>query len=209
MITIGCVHPGGLSWDLHESIERMRIVGDMHEIGVKSGPLISRARNDIVYAFVNGLPDSEHLLMVDTDIRFYPDDVEKLIKADRPIISGLYTGLQPDGQPFPVCHQRGEDGNLRRPDWSELPKSGITTVVSCGMGFCLIKREVLETFVEKRKGRKLWPFQELEIPGEQVMGEDVTFCVRAEAFGYRTYLDVDVPVGHIKSGLIMPPGYGG
>lgn len=204
MITIGCVHPGDLSWELHESIRRMDLTTGIHEIGVKSGPLIARARNEIVEAFLKELPDSEHLLMVDTDIRFFPDDVEKLVKADRPIISALYTGLHPSAESFPVGSVRRE-GSLVKLTWEDLPKSGITPIAGCGMGMCLIKREVLETLAAQRKGRKLWPFAETEIANE-VMGEDITFCVRAEAFGFQTYLDVDVPVGHVKSGTIMPPG---
>jgi hypothetical protein len=184
----------------------MDIMVGIHEIAVKSGPLISKARNEIVGAFLDGLPDSEHLLMVDTDIQFYPQDVEKLMKADRPIISGLYTGLNTDGSPFPVGSKRIND-KLERLTWEDLPKSGITTVVACGMGFCLIKREVLEALAGQRKERRLWPFQELEMDG-QAMGEDITFCIRAEAFGFQTYLDVDVPVGHVKTATIMPPGYG-
>lgn len=207
MLTVGFVHPGTMSHVTHASIRRIDITHGIHELAVASGPLISKARNQIVGSFLDGLKDSDHLLFVDSDIQFFPEDVDKLLKADRPIISGLYAGLNFDGSSFPVGSKRVND-RLEQLTWEELPKSGITTIVACGMGFCLIKREVLGTLAGQRKGRRLWPFAELEIDGE-AMGEDITFCTRAEAFGFKTYLDVDVPIGHYKTGILMPPNYGG
>lgn len=207
MLTVGYVHPGVISQVTHESIRRLDLTIGVHEVAVKSGPNISPARNEIVDAFLRELTDSDRLLMIDTDMKFYPEDVTELDMADRPIISGLYTGLHPNGDSFPVGSVRRE-GKLQKLTWEDLPKSGITPIVGCGMGMCLIKREVLETLAAQRKERQLWPFTELEIPGEQVTSEDITFCIRAETFGFQTYLDVDVPVGHYKSGVIMPLGYG-
>lgn len=208
MLTVGYVHPGGLSHGLHSSIGRLLILGETHEVAVKSGPLISRARNDVVGAFVNGLPDSEHLLMVDTDIEFYPQDVQALIDTDLPIVSGLYVGLHPDGKPFPVAKVKNPaaKGCLTM-EWSDLPKSGVTPIMGAGMGFCLIKREVLEALQRKRpNGKLLWPFEEWEYGGV-VYGEDVTFCIRAKELGFQTYLNVDVQVGHVKNGMLMPKGF--
>lgn len=207
MITIGYVHPGRLSHPTHMSIRRMADREDIHELAVKSGPLIAGARNDVMGFFVNDLSDSDHLLFIDTDVEFFPEDVDKLLKADRPIISGLLVRMHWDGSTGPIVkvkRPKGEKG-LRDLEWGELPKSGILPVVGVGMAFVLISREVCEALWEAKQGKLLWPFEEKEEDGI-VYGEDITMCMRAKALGFQGYIDIDCPVGHVKEGTLMPPG---
>lgn len=51
--------------------------------------LVSRARNAAVAHFMED-PDSTHLLFIDSDIIFEPEDVFKLLDADKPVIAGIY-----------------------------------------------------------------------------------------------------------------------
>lgn len=209
MITIGYVHPGELTHKTHMSIVRMHNLEGIHEIAVQSGPLISRARNDVMGAFVNGLPDSDHLLFVDTDVDFYPNDVAKLLADDLPIVSGLVVRMHADGHTGPIVKVKRIDGGkgLTDLEWKDIPKSGILPVIGVGMAFVLIRREVCEALWEAKQDKLLWPFEELEEEGV-VYGEDITMCMRARALGFQSYIDVDCPIGHIKSGTLMPPGKG-
>ena len=50
--------------------------------------LITRARNALSHGFLNS--DATHLMFIDSDIRFNPNDIVKMIEADKGIICGLY-----------------------------------------------------------------------------------------------------------------------
>ncbi len=51
--------------------------------------LISRARNASVAHFLED-EESTHLLFIDSDIIFTPDDVFKLIAANKDVVAGIY-----------------------------------------------------------------------------------------------------------------------
>ena len=50
--------------------------------------LITRARNALTHGFLNS--DATHLLFIDSDIRFNPEDVIAMLKADKEVICGMY-----------------------------------------------------------------------------------------------------------------------
>ena len=50
--------------------------------------LIQRARNALVHGFLK--TDHTHLMFIDADIRFNPQDVLPMMLADKPIICGIY-----------------------------------------------------------------------------------------------------------------------
>jgi glycosyltransferase involved in cell wall biosynthesis len=51
--------------------------------------LIARARNAAAANFLNQ-PECDYMLFIDSDISFEPEDVFKLIKSDKDLVSGLY-----------------------------------------------------------------------------------------------------------------------
>ena len=50
--------------------------------------LIQRARNALAHGFLKS--DFTHLMFIDADIRFNPQDVLPMLLADKPIICGIY-----------------------------------------------------------------------------------------------------------------------
>jgi len=170
------------------------------QIGVQkalSGPLISRARNLLAENFLTS-PVFTHMLFVDCDMVWDPDHVKKLIEADKPIVSGLYYGLNREtGEKFPTALMRWDDGSYRP---LHRPPKGLKKVDGVGMGLTLIKREVLEAL--KPDAKTLWPFAETVIDG-RALGEDLTFCLRAKQEGFDTWVHGDARVGHVKSVIIL------
>jgi hypothetical protein len=114
--------------------------------------LISRARNAAVAAFLSE-EDATHLLFVDSDIEFTPEDVLKLLHADQPVVAAGYPqkwlseetlrhvlSKQPiPTHPLELC---------TKPSVHLLPKQPIAEVMEAEYattGFLLIRRAVFES----------------------------------------------------------------
>lgn len=175
----------------------------MRPIAMESGPLLSRARNNLLRYFLDET-DDEYFLSVDTDIIFYPSDLLALLAADKPICGSIYLTL--DEQEEKVCAHLDEvsgdagtykDVSLERlvsPEGTPEPPFEISGL---GMGFTLIKREVIQ---ELSPIKALWPFAESD--EEHGYGEDLTFCLRAKDKGFSSWIIPQTKVGHIKAIVI-------
>jgi GT2 family glycosyltransferase len=202
-VTIAVVHPGSIGWEWHvsmiNSLKDPRF--QIRQAAAQSGVNINGARNTIMWQFLNQCNDP-YLLWTDSDIAWTPDDIQTLIDSDKPIVSGLYYSVDEKAELFPVVTLDNTDPKHRASlDWINevVDNGGIAQVEGCGMGFCLIKREVVEKLGVKDH---LWPFAETEVKkkGKVVLyGEDTTFCQRARVMGFKTHVNVMARVGHKKS----------
>ncbi len=61
-------------------------------ISVMGGPVLHRSRNQLAEMFVSGAggADCDRMVMVDADIVFTLDDLDRLLAHDEPIVSGIY-----------------------------------------------------------------------------------------------------------------------
>src|SRR5271170_8315092 len=74
-----------------------------------SDALISRARSTLVAAFLDN-PAATHLLFVDADISFEPQQVERLLRFDKEFTGALYPLKSMDWDLIPQrCVERGEN----------------------------------------------------------------------------------------------------
>ena len=212
-VFVGFVHPGHVVTTFAACIWRLLLAGRFQVIVVPNfaGPNIAQSRNDLAEAFLT--TDCEYMLSVDTDIEFEVNDVAKLIEDDKPIVGGHYLNKYLDQEePCPVGTVAKEGARALRATYENLGTSeGLVQVQGLGMGFTLIKREVMEALGTGT----LWPFAEIALLGEQLgatgmkgdeldrvhlMSEDITFCRRAFAkYGYTSWLDLDCRVGHHKT----------
>jgi len=205
---VGFVHPGRIHTPFAMSV--MKLLMALHQrvtvVPIPSGPNISGPRNDVVTAFLQ--TDNAYLLFVDTDIEFEPEHVDALLARDVPIVGAHYLNrFTPDEDPVAVCTYHLGDGSYGHGE--VLPADhGLVKVAGLGMGFTLIRRDVLEAL----GSAPLWPFAEVVVTGDQVgaesdgakatvhlLSEDITFCFRAKHKGFDSYLDLDVRVKHHKS----------
>ncbi len=195
-VCIVVVHPGEVSYGWHESVLRTLQEAKYHYsfISAHSGVNIAGPRNVTVERFLSET-NNDYFLSTDSDIEWEPEMVEKLVKDDLPIVSGLYMGHHDSGELFPVFNALDPDRRGHRAMLDDIEgKSGTIEVFGVGMGFTLVKREVLEALGT----RTFWPFEETVLDGKET-SEDITFCRRAASKGYKAYVDLDVRVGHRKA----------
>jgi hypothetical protein len=126
--------------------------------------LVSRARNAGVAMFMSD-PKYTHLLFIDADIEFTPEDVMKLALANKPVIGSGYAQKFLDEQalidiingnptipkPLELCTRNSvhlTDKAMRQPPQSIMEAEYVTT------GFLLIQRPVIEQMMKAYPDRK-------------------------------------------------------
>jgi GT2 family glycosyltransferase len=173
-----------------------------------SGPNISTPRNLIVDEFLRSYT-APWLLMVDTDMVFAPDALTRLIKAaskqQAPITGALCYSQNGAADPYPVMYELvqepGKPMAFTRP--ASWPEDTLVRVSATGAAFLLLHREALEAVRDGKDPAAPW-FRESAIPGAPLalMGEDMTFCLRAAAAGIPVHVHTGVQVGHMKPEML-------
>jgi glycosyl transferase family 2 len=172
---------------------------------------IAHARNEVCRRFLE-LSTAPWLLMLDTDMTFAPDLIERLLEhADEdkaPIVGGLCFTVEENGQLLPTLYDIA--GTEERPEfvhYAEFEPEAMFEVAATGAACLLIHRTVLESVrnhrdpkhPERRGFSEAFPwFQETDFYGMR-MSEDTTFCLRAAAAGHRIHVNTAVKLGHIKN----------
>lgn len=163
--------------------------------------LVSRARNRIAAAFLRS--DCTHLLFLDTDLIFSPEQIARLVGHDEPIVAGLYPKKQ---------RELGWVCNLL--PFEAMDERGLKPVRYAGTGCLLIAREVLEAMIVRwpeieydpddgdEAGVKwdLFPTGVLACPKtgrRRYLSEDWWFCERALQLGYKVWMDTQVVLKHV------------
>jgi len=117
--------------------------------------LISRARSTLLAAFLDD-PGATHLLFVDADISFYPQQVERLLRIDKDFTGALYPLKSIDWDRIPQrCVERGESVQQAAlsyvgtfcPDGERKQEGDFATGIYAGGGFQLIRRGALERII--------------------------------------------------------------
>ena len=156
-------------------------------------------RNEAARALLDS--DREWLLFVDSDMGFGPTALDELLAAadpvDRPVVGALCFGLQhrgPDGmggydtKPFPTLFDFADGAFQIRWDY---PRGQVTRVDATGCAFLLIHRDVLAKFDDGT-----W-FDRARL-GEELLGEDLSFCARAGELGIPIHVHTGVHTSHHK-----------
>lgn len=179
---------------------------------------IPHGRNQIVKQFLERL-ECDWLLFVDTDQSFDPDLVERMLASadavERPILGALVFSYQKnDAQEIvPTIWHLTDDDPPRMGRIMRVPDEQLVTCAATGTGCVLIHRKVFEAVRDftppgesKSFGETSWPWfrytEWVSDVGPDVMGEDLTFFLRATAAGFPTTIDTTIEVGHIKRGNI-------
>jgi GT2 family glycosyltransferase len=201
---VAYLHPGMVRAEFMRSMLALDR-GDVEAfIEVQAGPNLARWRNTVVRRFLD-----EHtapwLWMVDTDMVFAPGALRRLIAAADPehvpILGALCFSGDDDEQystMYELVEKNGQPTFARYTVW---PENAVYPVATTGTGCLLVHRRVFEAVADHRPDPAAPWFREVTFGG-QLMGEDMTFCMRAQATGIPVHVHTGVRVGHIKSTMI-------
>jgi hypothetical protein len=184
--------------------------------------LITRGRNTLVTTFLDS-PTATHLMFIDADIGFTPDQVARMMDFDEPVTAGAYPlKIIHYDQPVVDRVRAGESLETAQLRYVGAPcegadkmeRDGFVTADFAGTGFMLIKREALvqmmagypETrFTASHNRATLNPSPNqyalfdciIEKESGHYLSEDYTFCKRWRAIGGKVWLDTQSRLMHI------------
>jgi len=143
-----------------------------------------------------GAKQMTHLFMLDNDMVYPPSTLMELLRSDVDVVAGWgCSRVAPYYHNFMVPSDTGEfyDVPTTLPTPAGLHEVG--AVGACGM---LIRREVLEA---------LEPPWFADVTDEETgtrIGEDVYFCRKARAAGFKVWCRTDLRFGHMVPSLVFP-----
>jgi len=144
------------------------------------------ARNNLVEGALAS--NCSHLLMVDSDMVFPPDTVDRLAEHKVPVVGAVY-------------RRRGHPHDMLGATWDDAKEAeGLTRMKRMATGLMLID---LEIFIGWKK-----PWFRVEIRGDTIMGEDVLFCDDLVHCHIPFYADVELSkrVGHLCQATLTEQG---
>jgi len=188
-----------------------------------NGPYMDQGRNRAVEQFYIN-PDLalyDWLLFIDSDVEFTPQDVVAVTSTPHAIVGGAYTSYH-NGQQFVVAYNFGPGIHgpntlldLTVPELDAMPPTP-TPIDAIGTGFLAIHRTAINRFTEFYESPQPW-FAELTVapdPSDESsshltgihLGEDLTFCLRANAINIPVHIHPLVRLHHFKTiGIVMQP----
>jgi hypothetical protein len=160
-------------------------------------PRVDDLRNMALYqAMADGF---SHVLFLDADM-LHPDDLfMRILKyVDRPIVvSGFYTQRQYPFAPIALfdgtLHESGRFTSYRYDaDYRTVDADGLHDVQVVGMGCCLIPLAIVRAL-----GPRPWFEYKTDADGWHFISEDVPFCEKVRAAGFRVSVDPSIGCGHL------------
>lgn len=156
------------------------------EISIESGTLVYIARDKLARKAVR--EGFTHVLWIDSDMVFTPGIVEDLLFCGAPVVSGIAVSRR---QPFGSCLFSSLHPVERINDF---PHEAFE-VAACGFACVLTAVEALKE-VLRVNNTCFTP--------TPTFGEDVAFCERATALGFKIMAEPSVRLGHIGHLIIYP-----
>lgn len=178
------------------SVQCSTVIGDS---------LVTRARNTITMEFLKS--QCTHLLMIDSDLVFGIDHVQRIALHGEDIVGGFYPKKK-DGDAELVFN------SLNR---LEMDGRDLTEVNYIGTGFICVKRCVFEKMIseygddivfkvdgqQNKVGFDFWPVGVYKYPDGQrrYLSEDWYFCQRARDLGFKVWGDNKILLKHSGNAL--------
>lgn len=170
--------------------QKLSADGVDYTVAIESGTLVYMARDRLAGRAVN--QGFSHVLWLDSDMVFEPELLEDLQFSGKDFVTGIAHGRR---KPFGSCLFKNIDLNhLELWTLDEYPNDTFE-VAGCGMACCLMTTEVVKQ-VMIANGTAFTPLPQY--------GEDISFCKRAAALGFKIYAEPTVRLGHVAHLAIWP-----
>ena len=136
--------------------------------------------------------DFEWLFFLDDDTIPPNDAILRLIAHKKPIVSGLYYRRN-----LPICPVMLRNVDSGRQWITEFTSPSLIEVDYVGAGCLLIHKEVLHSLQQPWFE---WKADRFDLPINERMSEDFSFCEKARQNGYKIYVDTSVQCRHVGLG---------
>lgn len=228
-VSVGFLHPGKYSSCFADSLTQLLFFDAMSEapriVSHDHGQLASNCpptgivegRNKLARIMCDD-SEAEWLFMVDSDMAFDADIVERLIAAadpaERPIVGALAFAHKTDGRaslggiryrPVPtVYHWNETETEVGFVPQFDYPRDQLVPVAATGAACLLIHKTVFERL--RVKFGDVW-FEPLNHPKHQThFSEDLSFCIRLAAADIPLFVHTGIRTGHDKGSQFLDEG---
>jgi hypothetical protein len=179
--------------------------------------LIPRIRNAMVAEFMQG--PGTHLLWIDADIGFKPEQIFRLLEADRDVVCGIYPFKRIDWPEAGVNQNMTKE--IFEATYTQYPynplkdavidEDGFVEVYDAPTGMMMIKRAVFEKMAKAYPGLSYVPDRMIGIPvsgfnyrffdvmteeSGRYLSEDYAFCRRWQNIGGKISADTKSNLSH-------------
>ncbi len=164
--------------------------------------LISLGRSIMLSQAVQKLDDWTHVMWIDADIQWEPEDIMHLFIEDKDIIGGYY----------PIKNYPIRPASAFKPVTGGEETDSLIETFYIATGFMLIKRNVCEAMMDHFNEELKFRYSnsketenkyvDLFAPiidadnDDLYLTEDYAFCKRARQIGFKTYMSKKVQLGH-------------
>jgi GT2 family glycosyltransferase len=171
---------------------------DFNIVVAEEGYTIAENRNYIAFQALNS--KSDYLLMIDDDMTFSADTLDKLLANNKDICGVAYhsRGSKDKIKIVPDIMSIAEVDKGKYINLEEETDPKYKDTFECyatGTGIILIKTDVF------LKVPQPWFEFTYEESGKCKNGEDWNFCFKAKDAGYKIYTDPKIAVGHIGEAI--------
>lgn len=208
-----------------KTVMYMRDINMKFAVSTITDSLINRARNNLVAKFMAN-PQFTHLVFLDVDLSYRPEDILKLLWHDKDVITGSYPIKEilwdkvvklakDDVEPKEIAGKstRFVVNPVRAGDNTIETDNGAISVHDAGTGFMCIKRSVFERMIEEYPDLKFnddtgsmndeeknWTyafFNSFVDDDKRFVSEDYGFCRYWQKMGGKIWVDPAIEIDHL------------
>ena len=158
-------------------------------VATQIGSLVYDSRNSLAKTALNA--NADYVLWLDSDMMFQSDVLKRLLKHAEnglDIVSGLYFRRAAPFTPVLFKELMRDGKPVEAKGFEDYPMDSLFEVDGCGFGCVLMNTDVL---VEMALEFNQW------FNPTNGFGEDLSFCIRAKALGYKIWCDSSIKLGHV------------
>ena len=159
------------------------------------GYTVGIARNNLTQTSLSG--NYDYTLWVDGDVVLPKDYLVRMLKImkdkkDAGLVTGYYIKKTLEDKITELYGFTADGKDVQNIKESVLPKEGIYEIQGCGLGVSLVDNKALK-HIKDKYGLAF----EYIIRTNDLISEDLDFCNKLKAEGYKLYADVSAKVPHI------------